>query len=147
MNAMGEKQMRSSFLRTALASVVALCASGIAASAAWEPVRPVEFIVPAGTGAAKIVARMFEKSPCGFTSLTVMFPVASSVVIPEMSPFFVFENASAPTMFVKKPTPDESAMKSRLIAYAKSLAFTGAPFEYFKPERSVIVYVSPSAET
>jgi len=27
-----------------------LCASGIAASAAWEPVRPVEFIVPAGTG-------------------------------------------------------------------------------------------------
>src|SRR5215211_5535288 len=50
LNAMGEKQMRSSVLYAAVASVAALCASGVAASAAWEPVRPVEFIVPAGTG-------------------------------------------------------------------------------------------------
>ena len=63
LNAMGEKQMRSSFLRTALASVVALCASGIAASAAWEPVRPVEFIVPAGTGGgADQMARTIQES-------------------------------------------------------------------------------------
>ena len=41
--------MRSSVLRVALATVAAFCTSGIA-SAAWEPVRPVEFIVPAGTG-------------------------------------------------------------------------------------------------
>src|SRR6267142_6579929 len=41
--------MRSSVLHVALATVAALCTSGIA-SAAWEPVRPVEFIVPAGTG-------------------------------------------------------------------------------------------------
>ena len=41
--------MRSSVLRVALATVAAFCSSGIA-SAAWEPVRPVEFIVPAGTG-------------------------------------------------------------------------------------------------
>src|SRR6266540_7134433 len=81
--------------------------------------------VPAGTGAAKIVARMFWKSPCGFTSLTVIFPVASFAVIPEMSPFFVFENWSAPTMFVKKPTPGESIWNRRLIAYLKSLALTG----------------------
>jgi putative tricarboxylic transport membrane protein len=47
---MGEKQMRISVLRAALASAAVLCASSIAAFAAWEPVRPVEFIVPAGTG-------------------------------------------------------------------------------------------------
>src|SRR4029078_10688186 len=36
----------------ALGAIVALCAVGISvpATAAWEPVRPVEFIVPAGTG-------------------------------------------------------------------------------------------------
>jgi putative tricarboxylic transport membrane protein len=37
---------------TALGALAALCAVGISApaTAAWEPVRPVEFIVPAGTG-------------------------------------------------------------------------------------------------
>jgi putative tricarboxylic transport membrane protein len=42
--------MSNSVLGVALASVAALCASVGAASSAWEPVRPVEFIVPAGTG-------------------------------------------------------------------------------------------------
>jgi putative tricarboxylic transport membrane protein len=42
--------MKHSVVRVALASAVALAAGNIAASAAWEPVRPVEFIVPAGTG-------------------------------------------------------------------------------------------------
>ena len=42
-------------------------------------------------------------------------------------------------MFVKNPTPGESAMKSRLIAYLKSLAFTAVASEYFRPERSVSV--------
>ena len=42
--------MKLSVLYVAFASSVALGASHIAASAAWEPVRPVEFIVPAGTG-------------------------------------------------------------------------------------------------
>src|SRR5215217_7043561 len=42
--------MRNSVLHIALLAGAALCASGLAASAAWEPVRPVEFIVPAGTG-------------------------------------------------------------------------------------------------
>src|SRR5215217_7965533 len=42
--------MRQSVVRVGLMAIAALCASGIAASAAWEPVRPVEFIVPAGTG-------------------------------------------------------------------------------------------------
>ena len=41
--------MKSSVLRLALATVAAVCTSGVA-FAAWEPVRPVEFIVPAGTG-------------------------------------------------------------------------------------------------
>src|SRR5437764_8883526 len=38
--------------QTALGALAALCAVGISvpATAAWEPVRPVEFIVPAGTG-------------------------------------------------------------------------------------------------
>src|SRR6187551_1345736 len=44
-----ERDMRSSVLRVALATVAAFCMGGIA-HAAWEPVRPVEFIVPAGTG-------------------------------------------------------------------------------------------------
>src|SRR6266540_7412579 len=100
----------------------------------------------AGTGAAKIVARMFWKSPCGFASLIVIFPVASSAVMPEMSPFFVSENVSAPTVFVKKPTPGESTRKSRLIAYLKSLALTAVPSEYLRPLRSVSVYVLPSDE-
>ena len=44
--------MKQSASHVALGAVAALCASGIAfpAVAAWEPVRPVEFIVPAGTG-------------------------------------------------------------------------------------------------
>jgi putative tricarboxylic transport membrane protein len=42
--------MKHSVVRVALATVVALGAGSIAASAAWESVRPVEFIVPAGTG-------------------------------------------------------------------------------------------------
>ena len=38
--------------QTAFGALAALCAVGISApaTAAWEPVRPVEFIVPAGTG-------------------------------------------------------------------------------------------------
>jgi len=38
--------------QTALGAIAALCAVGISvpAAAAWEPMRPVEFIVPAGTG-------------------------------------------------------------------------------------------------
>jgi putative tricarboxylic transport membrane protein len=38
--------------QVAVGAIAALCASGITvpAMAAWEPVRPVEFIVPAGTG-------------------------------------------------------------------------------------------------
>src|SRR6266540_5682619 len=42
--------MKHSVLHVALAAAAVLSASNIAASAAWEPVRPVEFIVPAGTG-------------------------------------------------------------------------------------------------
>src|SRR6187397_3721151 len=48
---MGVSQMKHT-AQTALGAIVALCAVGISvpAIAAWEPVRPVEFIVPAGTG-------------------------------------------------------------------------------------------------
>lgn len=42
--------MKPSILHVAMAAVATLCASATASSAAWEPVRPVEFIVPAGTG-------------------------------------------------------------------------------------------------
>src|SRR6187200_2692027 len=48
---MGANQMKHT-AQTALGAIVGLCALGISvpATAAWEPVRPVEFIVPAGTG-------------------------------------------------------------------------------------------------
>jgi len=49
----------------------------------------------AGRIAANSVARMFSKSPCGASSLMVMLPVASSVVIPLSDPFFVLPNALA----------------------------------------------------
>ena len=43
--------MRYSVFQVGQTAIAALCASDIAVSAAWEPVRPVEFIiVPAGTG-------------------------------------------------------------------------------------------------
>ncbi len=42
--------MKHSVLHTALAAIAMFGAGTVAASAAWEPVRPVEFIVPAGTG-------------------------------------------------------------------------------------------------
>ena len=42
--------MKHCALGVGLTAIAALCASSIAASAGWEPVRPVEFIVPAGTG-------------------------------------------------------------------------------------------------
>src|SRR6186713_313306 len=42
--------MKHSVLHTALAAIAIFGAGNMAASAAWEPVRPVVFIVPAGTG-------------------------------------------------------------------------------------------------
>jgi putative tricarboxylic transport membrane protein len=42
--------VKHSVFQAGLTAIAALCASGFAASAAWEPVRPVEFVVPAGTG-------------------------------------------------------------------------------------------------
>src|SRR6476661_5909793 len=42
--------MKSFVLNVALAAMAMSCAGGTAGLAAWEPVRPVEFIVPAGTG-------------------------------------------------------------------------------------------------
>ena len=42
--------MKPFVLNVALAAIAMSCASSTASQAAWEPVRPVEFIVPAGTG-------------------------------------------------------------------------------------------------
>src|SRR4029453_6348324 len=46
----GETTMYRSVLSIALTTAAVLGASSMHASAAWEPVRPVKFIVPAGTG-------------------------------------------------------------------------------------------------
>src|SRR6201991_1940422 len=46
----GRYVMRNSVLHVGLTAIAALCVSGFSATAAWEPVRPVEFVVPAGTG-------------------------------------------------------------------------------------------------
>ena len=42
--------MKPFVLNVALAAIAMSCAGSTASVAAWEPVRPVEFIVPAGTG-------------------------------------------------------------------------------------------------
>ncbi|MCK1723138.1 tripartite tricarboxylate transporter substrate binding protein [Bradyrhizobium sp. 141] len=42
--------MKPFVLNVALAAIAMSCASSTASRAGWEPVRPVEFIVPAGTG-------------------------------------------------------------------------------------------------
>ena len=42
--------MKPFVLNVALAAIAMSCASNTASRAAWEPVRPVEFVVPAGTG-------------------------------------------------------------------------------------------------
>src|SRR5689334_17127012 len=49
---MGEHAMKFTARHIASGALAALCAGAIAAPAfaAWEPTRPVEFIVPAGTG-------------------------------------------------------------------------------------------------
>src|SRR6185312_9597800 len=53
--------MKHCALGVGLTAIAALCGSSIAASAGWEPVRPVEFIVPAGTGGgADIMARTIQ---------------------------------------------------------------------------------------
>jgi putative tricarboxylic transport membrane protein len=53
-DAQEDKQMRPKYLGLSLAAISALWAAAIVvptpAAAAWEPTRPVEFIVPAGTG-------------------------------------------------------------------------------------------------
>jgi hypothetical protein len=71
--------------------------------------------------------------------LIVTVPAESSVTIPEMAEHFVGfpSQASEPAMFEKKPIPGELSLKSRMIVALKSLAFTGWPFEYFSPSRSV----------
>ena len=53
------------FLRLGLAAVLVLTASG-RAHAAWEPTKPIEFVVPAGTGGgadqmARLIAGIAEK--------------------------------------------------------------------------------------
>src|SRR5262245_63283283 len=59
---MGEKHMRHA-ARTALGALAAVLTAGtsLPALAAWEPMRPVEFIVPAGNGGgADQVARTIQ---------------------------------------------------------------------------------------
>lgn len=70
---------------------------------------------------------------------------ASSVTIPEMSPFLVCANRCAPTIPVKKPLPGESTRNSRSIDAFQSLAFTKRPSEYSRRSRSVNRYVLPSS--
>jgi len=62
-NQTGEKHMKRFASHLALGAVAALCAgtAPTPAAAAWQPTRPVEFIVPAGTGGgADQMARMIQ---------------------------------------------------------------------------------------
>jgi putative tricarboxylic transport membrane protein len=52
---------RSAFARAAVPVVAGLCALASAAAHAWEPTKPVEFVVPAGTGGgADQMARLIQ---------------------------------------------------------------------------------------
>ena len=66
--------MRASFgirggLRGGLTSLALTLAAALPAAAAWEPTKPVEFVVPAGTGGgADQMARLI---PVSYTHLTL----------------------------------------------------------------------------
>jgi len=51
-----------------------------------------------GRIAAKGIPRMYRKSPRGVASLMSTVRALSFAVIPEIPPFYVFENALAPTI-------------------------------------------------
>jgi hypothetical protein len=87
----------------------------------------------------KGIESTYRKSDCGCASLISTVPTESFVTMPLMAEHFVgfFSQASMPTMFEKKPIPGEFSLKSRMIVDLKSHAYTGSPFEYFSPLRSV----------
>ena len=53
-----------------------------------------------GTGATNISASTLGNVPAGCSRLMTISPVFSLVLMPEMPPFLVFANFSAPTMSV-----------------------------------------------
>src|SRR2546423_9850301 len=86
---------------------------------------------PCGTSDVEGNARTFVNGPYAWSSLIVILPVASSVVMPEMPLALPLSNAAAPTMFeVKKDLPPHPIFIERSSENGKSDAFTGLPFEY-----------------
>jgi hypothetical protein len=86
--------------------------------------------VPLGTRPVAGSARMFSNAPHGRTRLMVIWPVASSASIPEISLACPWSKAAAPTTFsVRKRLPGQPRRIARSIAYSKSPATTGLPLE------------------
>ena len=70
----------------------------------------------------------------------MIFPVASSVVIPEIVLALPAENCLAPTtLLVTKLDALQPILSDRWTANLKSDAFSGVPSEYLRPLRIVIV--------
>jgi hypothetical protein len=72
--------------------------------------------VPLGTRPVAGSASTFSKGPHGRTRLIVIWPVASSVVMPEMPAAWPLSKASAPAMLaVRKRLPGQPSRIARSI--------------------------------
>src|ERR1700722_13456398 len=101
-----------------------------------------------GTNPSAGNASTLSNGPYGAVRWIVILPVALSAVIPEIVFAFPVEYAVAPTTIgvMNAPAPPHGMCTARSKERTKSDAFTGAPFEYFRPLRSVAVYVLPPSE-
>src|SRR5215213_5081525 len=103
----------------------------------------------AGVGAAFARPMAYRNLPSGSDSSTVMSPVASSEVIPEMSASSFLASMYSGTPLIVDVNDENGPPRKfrRLIVCSKSDAFTGEPSEYFRPSRNLNLYVFLSAET
>ena len=103
----------------------------------------------AGVGAALARPMANRNLPSGSESLTTISPVASSAVMPLMSASSFLASMYSGTPAIVDVNDENGPPRKfrRLIVFSKSEALTALPSEYFRPERSLKVYVILSAET
>jgi hypothetical protein len=95
----------------------------------------------AGVGAALTRPIANRNLPSGAVSSTLISPVASSAVMPEMSASAcsAFWYSTAPLMTVENDENGPPRKSSRLIVCSKSDALTADPSDYFRLGRSLKV--------
>src|SRR5690349_4395397 len=95
----------------------------------------------AGVGAPLTSAIAKRNFVSAFVSLTVISPVWSLLVMPEMSPFIDLPlvKVSIPTISSVKEENGPPSRCRRFSVFSKSLALTGVPSEYLMPGRSLKV--------